>query len=404
MSPRTVRLQTAAIFLINIALEVTGVTAIVCGPTFQRVFELSKTRLGLVLGAANVGMVIMSPLAGFVTHRHGSRRSLVAGLMLSGGGIVLVGVAPSFPLLLLALVVIGIGWALVGNANATLLADLFPGSLLRVMSLASALWFASSAVSAPLIGLWLQAARNRGLGPWSFRVPYMFDLLAVLAGLVLALVAFRGRRQGTVQQKHAQERRDPPASDNGGAASREWLWIPVLALGHGLMVVVLTSWLSPLVQTKFNANDFQGGLAFGITALGLATGRLLLARWRTSLDERHILAGSFFLGGALFAATIIAPSYPLAMAAAGLGGLGACATFPCILSIVGSRFARVKAKVYGLMHASASLAGLGGPALVGLMADHGVPLWAALGISPVSAWAMGFLALIWIRSRPERTT
>ena len=127
----------AAIFFINIALEITVVTGFVAGPTFQRVFDLSKTELGIALGATDIGMLVVAPLAGQITYRRGSFFTLVLGLLVNLAGIALIGEAGGFAVLVVGLACVGASVGLIANANATFLADLFPGGLLRIMSLAS---------------------------------------------------------------------------------------------------------------------------------------------------------------------------------------------------------------------------------------------------------------------------
>ena len=389
------KLSAAVIFTICIAVEITFVTGLVSGPTFSRLFGLSKTELGIVLGAGHVGLLFMSLLAGRITRRRGAIVTLSAGLVCGMTGIVMVFFAAGFVTLVAGLAVVGVGGGLMVNGYATLLADIFRDNVRRVMALASALWFSSSSLSAPIIGAWLKEAAEREWGVWSFRPPYLFDLLALAVCLFLVHRILRRRVVGQANQMPAESGSTAERPGGGAHRSREWLWIPALAFCHGLMVIVLLAWASPMVQAKFGVKDFQGAVVFGGIALGHGAGRFLLALARLPFDERSILAASGLFGAVLFALGLAAPTYGSALAAMSIGGFLACAPFPCILSLIGTRFAHVKAALFGYMEASIALAGLLGPPFVGMLADRGVALSWALAISPLAALALGVLALVW---------
>ena len=51
------------------------------------------------------------------------------------------------------------------------------------------------------------------------------------------------------------------------------------------------------------------------------------------------------------------------------------------------------------MEASISVAGLAGPAAVGLLADAGAPVWHAMLISPAAGVAIAVTALSWLGRR-----
>jgi hypothetical protein len=66
-----------------------------------------------------------------------------------------------------------------------------------------------------------------------------------------------------------------------------------------------------------------------------------------------------------------------------------------MLSLTGTRFPESKSRVYGYLEASVASMGLTGPALVGVLADRGLSLWVALGISPLAGLVLGSGALLW---------
>ena len=351
-----------AIFTANILLEITFVSAVVAGPAFQRIFDLSKTELGICFGMLNLGQVIFAPIVGNIIHRTSPSRIAILGLLGLSVGAMVITAASGMAILFAGLALIGIFATFIANANSTLLSNLFQDKLRRIMALASALWFSSSVIWAPVVGVWLETAERLDLGPWGFRVPLLLGI-CLIAGCIPVFLRFVSRFETTATLD----------SEKGGSLDnpipwRRWIWILALGFCHGLLLVVLMSWLNPLVQTKFGGTETQGALAYGMLMLGLGAGRFVLAFVNIRWDDRLLIA---------------------------VGGFAYSSVLPGLLTLIGSRFAPIKAKLFGYFHAAVSTAGFIGPPLVGLMADRGVSLSTALIISPAAAIALCVISLIW---------
>jgi fucose permease len=146
----------------------------------------------------------------------------------------------------------------------------------------------------------------------------------------------------------------------------------------------------------------EGALLLGTVYLGLCAGRFILASIELAVDDRIILAASALSGAALFGLGLAAPTYGIALATLVIGGLAASATYPAILSLTGTRFPEHTSRAYGYLEASVASAGLIGPALVGVLADHGLSLWVALGLSPLVGVALGVSSLVWMAQDRRR--
>ncbi|MFH0962898.1 MAG: MFS transporter [Planctomycetota bacterium] len=376
------------IFLINIVMEITFVTGYVAGETLTRLFGISARELGLFWAISNVGWLVSSPLAGWFSHRFGPFGVLVVGLLAGLPAVGVVACAHGYAALLVGSVAMGVTLAFASNANATLLAAFYPEKLRRVTSLAAALWFTGSGLAAAAIGSWLVVAERRGWTAWAWRAPYFIDIL------LLAACAFAGWIMiGPAARKFALPAVAP--TDSSPSRSREWLWIIPLAALHGIMVITLSNWTTKMAQEKFQIDERSAALVLSALLMGMAVGRLLLASVRLPVDERSLLAVSAFAGAACFSLGLILPDYKLTLVAMGVGGFFSCATYPCIIALIGHRFAHGKAWVFGFMGASVSLGGIIGPSLAGVLADRGLPLHRALVLSPLAAAALGALAAFW---------
>lgn len=391
------KLAVAVIFSTSVVVEIVAVSAAVLGPAFQRLFSLSRTELGICLGATSIGSMFMSLAAGHIVYNRGAFPVLMAGLVGIMAAITGVILATGFPMLAASMVFFGIAFALVANANTSQLTDLFPDKIRRTMSLASALWFGSSAFSAPIVGLWSRTAHTQNWGTLEYQVPYIVGLM--LIGLCLVL-AFHFIRQVATPPSSATSRAiGPGGADTTGKTDRkhQWIWIVLLAFGHGLMIITLFCWIVPMVNDRFMVEEFRGAIIISGISLGHGLGRLLLAGVRRPWDELRLLRISSLLGGIFFALGLVSPSYWLTAVAMTAGGLASSATYPCIMSLAGHRFPRMKSKMYGYVMASISFAGFVGPALVGFLADNNVPLPVAMGLSPLACVMLVVVSLLWAR-------
>jgi MFS family permease len=89
-------------------------------PDLRRAFGLDAVGLGLVVSVVAIGMLLQVPAGGLVA-RIGAKRVFVAGVAVTGGGVALAGLAGSYPALLAATVVSGVGQAAFHPADYTLL-------------------------------------------------------------------------------------------------------------------------------------------------------------------------------------------------------------------------------------------------------------------------------------------
>lgn len=99
------------------AVSLVGFGLPAIGPDIQAEYELGLAALGAALTANLLGSGLFLIPAGIVVDRYGSRAPLVVGTVLAGAGLVAAAFAPSFPALLAALVVSGVGSAVVPTAG-----------------------------------------------------------------------------------------------------------------------------------------------------------------------------------------------------------------------------------------------------------------------------------------------
>ncbi|HNS31847.1 MAG TPA: MFS transporter, partial [bacterium] len=338
------------------------------------------------------GLFLFSPVAGSINYRLGSPKVLFYGLLGMIAGIFLVAAGINFSFLVSGMIIMGIANAFIINANMTLLSELFPGMIRRIISLYSALYFGACALFSPLIGNWLKLSSEKGWDFLSFRMPFIVLLLVFI---YFAAVTYRFIIPEMLKHPLEMPVESKARVNSGKAGFAKWFWVPLLGFFHGLMYIVMISWLSPMAKEKFGANEFQGSLFVGVATLGMGLGRLFIAGVKLPWEDRKILAGGTIAGGLIFFAGLFAPFYTLSLLLIGTGSFIASTSFPCISSLAGELFPDMKSKIFGYMYATYAIAGIVGTPFAGILADRGISFSWILTISSFSALIIGIVSLIW---------
>lgn len=281
--------------------------------------------------AGVVGMLVAGPW----TDRRGPTPPLWTGIGLFLVGVVVAGLAPTMPVLLVGRTLQGAGTGLEGVALFVLVARVFPEAR-RAKVFA---WFAAAWVVPGVVGPLLAGTVTQYLGwRWVF--------LAVPALAVPALLALRPGL--------AAARRAPATVVTSGSAPDGASWRPVaravLRGSRGLGTVVLVralvaaafvgaEVLLPLALTRERGlPPAFAGAVLTLSVLGWSAGSWVRGRGVRGLTHAGYLrvGGASIVLGTAGVALLVAPGVPLAAAAAPwvLGGLGMGLTYPTLNLLV----------------------------------------------------------------------
>ena len=150
-----------AIALVSSAHFVNHFQGLVLPPLFPLLkaqFGIGFVELGLALTVASVVAVVSQLPIGYLVDRLGSRRMLLAGLLVAGSAYLGFGLAPSYPMLLLTMVFIGVSNSVFHPADYALLTSRIAANRLgRAFSIHTFCGFLGNAV-APVTMLALSAS------------------------------------------------------------------------------------------------------------------------------------------------------------------------------------------------------------------------------------------------------
>ena len=399
-----------AIALVSAAHFVNHFQYLVLPPLFPLLkgeLGIGFVELGFALTVANIMAVAAQLPVGILVDRLGSRRMLVAALVVAGLAFVGFGLAPSYPHLLLMMVFVGVANSVFHPADyAILSANIAPARLGRAFSVHTFAGFIGNAV-APVTMLALVAAFGLNVG---------IVLAGVLALVAAAPLALASGTDSAPASASSASGASPQAGAARGGGLTALLTPPILGLtaffallslsGTGISnfsVVALTgAFDTPLSVANLALTLYLTAQAFGVLAGGFVA----------DLTRRHAEVAA--IGYAVNAGVVLAiglagfaagPLF-LAMAAAGfLGGL-----------IMPSRDMLVRAaappgmigRTFGIVTAGFNISGIVGPLMFGWILDRGAPQWVfgasviVMAVTAAVAWIADRRATARRRTAPVR--
>jgi MFS transporter, FSR family, fosmidomycin resistance protein len=331
-------------------------------PSVKEIFHLSFTQVGLITFTFQLTASLMQPLVGFYTDRRPMPFSLVMGMGFTLLGLVLLSLAWSFPLLLLAVGLVGLGSA-VFHPEASRLAHLASGGR---RGLAQSLFQVGGNAGASLGPLLAAAIIAHG---GQSRV--LWFCLVALVGIFMLWRLGRWYREHALerQQNHQRQGREHAVSLSGPRVVFSLAILMVLLFSKYFYLASLTSYYTFYLIAKFHLSIQSAQVHLFIFLFSVATGALIGGPVGDRVGRKHVIWVSI-LGVAPF--TLLLPH-------AGLLGTGILSVFiGLILSsafsailvyaqeLVPGRVGMVSGLFFGLAF---GLGGIGS-AVLGHLADH----------------------------------
>jgi MFS family permease len=339
-------------------------------PAVKEHLHLTDGVLGLALLAAPAGLVAAAPAAGRIVQRSGSRRPVtIAGTCVAVVTIAL-GLAPSLPLLMLALLAFGLAGGMldVGMNSQAVLVERGAGRPL--MTSFHACYSFGGLAGALLGGIGAWAAVSPALNFAAVCVP--LAVLAVLAGRWLlaeppgadpeALVV--AGPDGVVLEDQAGD----PGPHRARMTMALWL-LALLAVCSLLGEGAADGWSAVYLRDNLGASAGLAALAYAGFSVAMAFGRLSGDRLALRFGAARLMrcCGLVAAGGLTLA--LLSGNAAGAIAGFAIFGAGLSSTFPLLLSAAGNadpaRPAHGIARVAGLGYVGM----LGGPVLIGGLAS-----------------------------------
>ncbi len=348
-------------------------------PLLKGEFGVDYVQLGFAIALLNGVTALTQAPVGFLVDRFGARGILITGLALFSLAMGLVGVWPSYPILLLLMVVAGIGNSVFHPADyAILSAAIDTRRMGRAFSIHTFGGYAGFAMAPPVI-----VALSAAFG-WRLAL-----LLAGVAGLVVSAVMLAN---SGVLSAGAEGRRRRPAGAAAGPGWRLLLSGPILMalLFFVMLAISLGGYMSfspAAIQALYRVDLAAASMPL-TCYLVASTGGVLIGGWIADRTrQHHQVVATCFLLVALVSAAIPLLLPPIALvavlfAAAGLfSGVVAPSRDMMVRQITP---AGSSGRVFGFVTIGLNIGGVLGPTLFGMVLDWGEPenlFWTIAGLS-----------------------
>jgi len=316
-------------------------------------FSLPDNLAQLIPSMALVWFFLLSVPSGILQDRFGKRRMLNIGMLLTGLGMIIPFIHYSFPVMLVAFIVLGIGNTIVQVSANPLLHDVAPRE--KYASYMSLSQFIKAIVS--LLGPVITALMATMFGNWKL----VFAVYAITSTLAVTWLYFTQIEE--------------TKSSHGAATFKSCFsllknkFIVVMALGIFMLVgadVGMNSNIANFLQNQFGLSLERASLGISLYFTALMIGRFSGAVILNWVSARRFLLLTAIVALISLGGMLLAPSVLVAQIAIFMVGLGSANLFPLIFSIALEKMPDRSNEISGLMIMAVS-GGAFLPPLMGLV-------------------------------------
>ena len=319
-------------------------------------FGLGDDLAQLIPFMALVWFFLLSVPAGILQDKYGKRNMLNIGMGLIGIGMVIPFVHYSFPVMLFAMILMGIGNTIVQVSANPLLMDVLPKERFSSFMSLSQFIKAISSLLGPIIATFVAIQ----FGEWKL----VFAVYAVTSLIAVAWLYFT---------KIEESKRDgKPATFKSCFSLLNNKFVLFMALGIFFLVgadVGMNTNIANYLQSSFGLTLEKASLGISIYFAALMISRFLGAVLLNWIDAKKFLVGTAVLALLSMLAMIFAPSVMIARGAIFMVGLASGNLFPLIFAITLEKMPNRANEVSGLMIMAIS-GGAFIPPLMGVMSAN----------------------------------
>lgn len=341
-------------------------------PALHKLLGVSYFKLGLAITLANIVSALTQAPVGFMVDRFGARLLLIVGVLLGAAGFLLVGLFPSYWMLLVAAVLIGLGNAVYHPADFSILsAEMSNKRMGRAYAIHGFMGYAGFALAPPVV-----LALN-----WWGGAQFALIVSAII-GLVLSVPLIPGvfgERRATKAAKAAPKK---PAIPARALLTPAVIALTVMFTVLSLSTAMIQTYMVPALAGLSAFSQTVGETALAVFPFAVMTGVLcggFVADKATY--QSYVAAAGFGLAAVLIVAiAILKPgAYPTIAMLAASGFLAGLIMPSRDLLVRNAAPPEAVGRIFGIVTTGFNLGGIVGPLIGGLLIDHKMPAWIFFG-------------------------
>lgn len=364
-----------------IAVNLPPVYLTTFGETFGGADGLTSEQMGripaFVFASLTLGILISGPLA----DRWGGKLFATLGLALIIAGLALMGAAQSYPVLLAAGCLMGLGAGILDMVLSPIVCALRPGRRSTAMNWLHS-FYCTGAVGTVVIG---STALRLNISWRSVALGVTVFPAALLVGFAMtkipSLVQEVGRRDGLPRL----------------LMSPFFLAALAAILLGGATEQGMGQWLPTFAETTMGYGKSLSGFFLAAFLVAMTVGRVLAALLGSRIRPFRLVILSCVLSVFLYLIGCFCPWRPVALSACiALGFTGSC-LWPTTLGLTADRFPNGGASMFGLLAAFGNTGCFLMPWVIGVVAQHSNLNWGLATAAIAPAAMAGVLVWMWTR-------
>ncbi len=335
---------------------------------------LAAEQLGRLGAAGFFGLVIGIVITGPLADRWGAKPFAQLGNGLIALSLLGLAFAPTYEMLAIGLVVLGLGAGILDMVLSPVVAALNPERRAAAMNWLHS-YYCVGAVVTILVGTVLL---RLGFG-------WRMACLALAPLPLLLIIGFAPRAFPSMAVEGTRTRvRD--------LLRRGWFLLALAAIFlGGATELGMAQWLPAYVETSLGFPAWIGGTSLLLFSVAMALGRMVVGAAGTRWNPYTIMALSCATSVVLFLAASFFPEERIALVACILAGFTGSCLWPTMLAVTADRYPQGGASMFALLAAFGNAGGIAMPWLVGWVADRKDLHW---GLATSALAPLGMLALV----------
>jgi FSR family fosmidomycin resistance protein-like MFS transporter len=331
-------------------------------PLLKNSFHLDFGQIGMITATNQVIASVLQPVIGLYTDKRPQPYSLPVGMAFTLSGLLLLSVASTYPAILFAAAMVGVGSA-VFHPESSRVARMASGGQLGVAQSIFQVGGNAGSATGPLLAAFIVLPRGQGSVAW-------FSLAALLAMVVLTNVGGWAKQYRATR---AKIKAVPSAHPDQGLSSRKVTLsvaiLIMLMLSKFIYMASITSYFTFYLINKFHVPVRNAQLHLFIFLGAVALGTILGGPLGDRVGRKYVIWGSI-LGVLPF--TLMLPYANLFWTAvfSALAGVSLASAFPAIVVYAQELMPGKVGMISGLFFGLAFGIGGIGAAILGKLADH----------------------------------